>query len=180
MEVHCLLIEILYVFRPLTVIINNLLGAFFSFLQPDSVIQVRIAVCGFAFYGIMALLGNTWDLVKEFKDNNKAIVLCLIGFVWTVATIAVPLTMSARTTLDKALSQHATRLVLLGITLHMLFNVSLMLPENVWMASKINLWSLAALVFLLALAIIGHGASWIQVNFKFLDLFYCSTRGCSK
>lgn len=119
----------------------------------------------------MALLGNTWDLVKEFTENSKVLVLFLIGFIWTTATVAVPLTMSARTRLDKALSQHATRLVLLGITLHMLFNISLMLPRNVWVASKVNLWSSVALVFLLVLAIIGHGVSWIQVNIKFLEFF---------
>lgn len=145
---------------------------FFPFLQPDGVIQIRIAVCGFTIYGIMTPLGSTWELIKDFSDNGKVFVLFCIGLIWTAATVTVPLTMSGRTRVDHVLSNHGTRFVLLGIALHMLFNISLMLPKNLWLVGvediKINPWSVAAIVLLLLFAVIGHGASWILVNTSFL------------
>jgi hypothetical protein len=136
--------------------------------------QVRIAVCGFAVYGIMALLSNTWELVKDFSENEKVIVLFCIGLIWTVATVTVPVTMSGRTRADHSLSDHATRFVLLGVTLHMIFNLSLMLPTNFWVKGlKANSWLIVAFVLLLCIAIIGHGVTWILVNTSFL-LFFLS------
>ncbi|KAL6614022.1 hypothetical protein ACP70R_036292 [Stipagrostis hirtigluma subsp. patula] len=86
----------------------------------------------------------------------------LVGFIWTTTAITIGCTMAGRTRLEHALSHHGTRLALLWITLLLLFNVGLILPQNILTANDdINIWSAAGFVFLICLATVALITLWV-------------------
>lgn len=135
-------------------------------MQPESLIQKRITLFGFILFGIASLCPGTLSVITKFNAAYQIAALFFVGLIWTLPSIGVLCTLHGRTWFEHMLSRHTARLGFLGITLCLLVQIGWSLPGSFFEDGSINNWSTWGFVFLILLAILGHGFSWIMVSLQ--------------
>ena len=131
-------------------------------MLPESLIQKRITLFGFILFGIASLCPGTLSVITKFNAAYQIAALFFVGSIWTLPSIGVLCTLHGRTWFEHMLSRHTARLGFLGITLCLLVQIGWSLPGSFFEDGSINNWSTWGFVFLILLAILGHGFSWIM------------------